>query len=664
MSTATETTAHPPEPPQVPSTAPASRELRKVRLTGRLARWRRTVYEIANLEPKMQALSDPLLRKESLSLQYRARSGEKLETLLPEAFALVREAGRRALNMRHFDVQLLGGIAMFHGSVAEMETGEGKTLTATLPLYLHSLVGKGSHLATVNDYLAARDAELMTPIFRAIGVSVGVIQTGMNQNDRRDAYGCDITYGTAKEFGFDFLRDRLLMRRLGAAALGMDNAGLANAKTSHDSPVQRGMHFALVDEADSILIDEARTPLIISALPGEAQMMAVACYQWASEIVDQFEEDEHYDYDHEKKKVELTFEGRQLARVLPKPDEMGPVGFVDIYQYVEQAIKVGREFHLHEQYVVKDGEIVIVDEFTGRMAEGRKWSAGIHQAVEAKQGVEVTVETGHAARVTVQDLFRRYEHLAGMTGTAWTSARELKKIYELKVYCIPTNRPVQRKQLPELVYPSSDLKWAAIVEKVRQLHSNGQPVLIGTRSIDKSEHLSRLLSEAGVQHQVLNARHVAQEAEIVAGAGQHGRVTVATNMAGRGTDIKLGDGVAQLGGLHVICTEVHDSARIDRQLIGRCGRQGDPGSFQQYLALDDEILELAYGTKKAEKLAGRTSQTQSGTSHTSPRVFRRAQKKIEKRHFRGRKVMLYHEKHRKKMHVEMGQDPYLDMPDQ
>ncbi len=650
-----------------PSPAPkADQNLYRIRLRGRLARWRRQVLEIGRLEPKMQALSDHQLRKESLSLQYRARSGEKLEALLVAAFALVREAAVRKLNMRHFDVQLLGGIAMFHGSVAEMETGEGKTLTATLPLYLHSLVGKGAHLATVNDYLAARDAELMRPIFEALGISVGVIQTGMNQNERRAAYKSDVTYGTAKEFGFDFLRDRLLIRRVGEANISFTGGAVQpEGKQKNEQPVQRGMHFALVDEADSILIDEARTPLIISAVPGEAQLRAVACYRWASTVVDQFEEDEHYDYDHEKKTVELTFEGRHLARVLKKPDEMGPVGLVDIYQYIERAIKVGREFHLHKQYVVKDGEIVIVDEFTGRMAEGRKWSTGIHQAVEAKTGVEVTVETGHAARVTVQDLFRRYDYLAGMTGTAATSARELKKIYELKVFCIPTNRPVRRHRLRDAVYSSADEKWNAIARKVAELHAEGRPVLIGTRSIDKSEQLSQLLTAAGVEHEVLNARHVAREAEIVAQAGQRGRVTVATNMAGRGTDIKLGEGVADLGGLHVICTEVHDAARIDRQLIGRCGRQGDPGSFQQYLAVDDEILELAYGSKKAKKIASRVGRHAAGAAlRISPQVFRRAQKKIEKRHFRGRKVMLYHEKHRKKMHVEMGQDPYLDMPDQ
>ena len=623
----------------------------------KLTRWRATVPTIAGWEDEMRSLSDPQLRKRSLSLRYRARCGEKLEHMLPEGFAVVREAGRRALNMRHFDVQLVGGMAMFHGNIAEMQTGEGKTLTATLAMYMHALAGEGAHLATVNDYLAKRDAEWMTPIYRMLGMSVGIIQTGMNQNDRRKAYGADVTYGTSKEFGFDFLRDRLLLRRLGEeASVWKSGANELGKQSTAEQPVHRNMHYGLVDEADSILIDEARTPLIISAIPGEAERMAVACFQWAAEHASKFEEDEHYEYDHEKRTVELNFDGRQLTRNLPKPDELGPVGLVDIYTYIERSVKVAREFHLHQQYVIQDGEIVIVDEFTGRIADGRKWSGGIHQAVEAKENVEVSVETGHAARVTVQDLFRRYKFLGGMTGTAWTSSRELKKIYGTAVYRIPTNRPPQRIRLPDRVFATNDEKYDAIVQEVRELNQVGRPVLIGTRSIDKSEELSRRLSEVDIEHVVLNAKHVEIEAEIVSEAGSRGRVTVATNMAGRGTDIKLQDGVLELGGLHVIATEMHDSARIDRQLEGRCGRQGDPGTFQQYLAMDDEILSLGFGPEKGEAMAALTP----GDS----RVFKRAQKKIEKRHFRGRKVLLYHEKHRKKVHIEMGQDPYLDMPDQ
>jgi preprotein translocase subunit SecA len=626
--------------------------------------WKRRVPEINQWETTLQSEDNSQLKKRSLSLQYRARSGEKLDRLLAEAYALVRESARRTVQLRHFDVQLLGGIAMFHGSIAEMETGEGKTLTATLPMYLHSLIGKGTHLATVNDYLAARDAEWMGPVYRLLGLSVGVIQTGMNQEQRRAAYGCDITYGTAKEFGFDFLRDRLLLRRIGESPTTWQADSPEAEQTPHEHPVHRHMHFAIVDEADSILIDEARTPLIISAIPGEAQQRAVACFRWAAQIASEFLEDQHYEYDNEKRTVELNFAGRQLARLIPKPPELGPVGLVDIYQYIERAVKVAREFHLHQQYVIRDGEIVIVDEFTGRMSEGRKWSAGIHQAVEAKEGVEVSVETGHAARITVQDLFRRYRYLAGMTGTASSSARELKKIYGLWVYAIPTNRPVNRVRKPAVVYASAEQKYRAILGEVESLHRQGRPVLIGTRSIDKSERLSQLLAEAGITHQVLNARQIAREAEIVAQAGQSGRVTVATNMAGRGTDIRLGEGVAALGGLHVIGTEVHDAQRIDRQLAGRCGRQGDPGSFQQYLAMDDEILSLAFTHKKAARMLASVAADAQGHVAVSPRLFRRAQRVLERRHFRGRRVLMYHEKHRKKMHLEMGQDPYLDMPDQ
>ncbi len=640
----------------------ASNMLNAVPIGPKLSRYRRRLPEIAAWEESLKALDDFKLKKQSLSLRYRVRSGESLDRLLGEAYALVREAGRRTKNMRHYDVQILGGIAIFKGAIAEMETGEGKTLTATLPMYLRALEGRGSHLATVNDYLAQRDVDIMRPIYEILGLSCDAIQTGMNQDQRRKAYGSDITYGTSKEFGFDFLRDRLLIRRTGEAATMM--GGRANTEETGEKPVQRGLHFCLVDEADSILIDEARTPLIISAIPGEAQMRAVACYRWAADNADKFEDEEHYEYDHEKKTCELTFEGRQLARMIPKPEEMGPVGLVDIYQYIERAVKVGREFHNHRQYVVKDGEIVIVDEFTGRIAEGRKWSAGIHQSVEAKEDVEISVETGHAARVTVQDLFRRYKHLCGMTGTARTSAGELKKIYKTGVVRVPTNKPVAREILPDLVFATADDKWRAITEEIKKQHANGRPVLVGTRSIDKSERLAEFLAEAGIEHEILNARHIAREAEIVAAAGHRGKVTVATNMAGRGTDIKLEEGMTELGGLCVIGTEVHDSARIDRQLAGRSGRQGDPGSFQQFLAMDDEILEIAFSPEKAEKMAANVKPAADGQVNVSSKLFRKAQKIVEKRHFRGRKVLLYHEKHRKKMHVEMGQDPYLDMPDQ
>src|SRR5436190_1357438 len=628
----------------------------------RLAQWGKTVKQIDDFEPALEAEDNAQLRKRSLSLKYRAKSGESLAKLVPEGYALVREASRRAIGLRHFDVQMVGGIALFNGCIAEMETGEGKTLTATLPLYIHALVGKGAHLATVNDYLAERDADTMRPVFELLGMSVGVILTPQKSPERREAYSCDITYGTAKEFGFDFLRDRLLLRRMGAlqsSLLGELTA--TKADDGGELPVQRGSHFCLVDEADSILIDEARTPLIIGSLGDKAIEKIVTMYRWAAQMVDKFDEDEHFEYEHDDKKVELTGSGRQLVRSLPKPEILGTAGLIDLYQYIERAIKVDRDFFLDRQYVVKEGEIVIVDENTGRLAEGRKWRDGIHQAIEAKEEIEVTVPTGQAARITVQDLFLRYKHLAGMTGTAMTASREFAKVYKMKVIPIPTNRPCVRRRLPDKVFGTEEEKWQAITAEIREMYHQGRPVLVGTRSIDKSQHLSRLLTDAGIPHRVLNAHEIAAEAEIVSRAGEHGKVTVATNMAGRGTDIKLAPSVAEAGGLHVICSELHDSARIDRQLMGRCARQGDPGTVRQYMSLDDEVIRTGFGPETARKMTeigknGADSQQYLG-------LLKRSQRKVERRHLRDRFVLLYHEKERKKMQQEMGQDPYLDTPD-
>ena len=627
---------------------------------GHLARWSYGLDRVNGWEPKMQALSDYELRKESLSLRYRARSGESLHSLLPEAFALVREAGRRTLSMRHFDVQILGGIAIVNRSIVEMQTGEGKTLTATLPLYLYALLGRGALLATVNDYLARRDAELMGPIYQALGMKVGIIQEKMTSPERREAYQCDITYGTAKEFGFDFLRDRLLLRKIEEGRRDLLGGLLEGdtRRTNDEQPVQREAFFALIDEADSILIDEASTPLIISAAPTDEEKIRVECFKWAATVTEHFTETDDYEYDHEKKTVTLTWPGRRKARSLPKPAALDEVGLYHIYDYVQQAVKVGREFYRDRQYVVRDDEIVIVDEFTGRLGEGRKWRDGIHQAVEAKEGVEVTVATGQAARVTVQDYFLRFEHLAGMTGTAAASRGELRKIYRCKVIDVPTNRPPQRIRLATRIFGTEMQKWAAIVEEVAEIHATGRPVLIGTRTIDKTDILSQLLTEYGIDHQVLNANRIAEEASIVARAGEPGKVTVSTNMAGRGTDIKLPEEVKALGGLHVICTEMHESARIDRQLIGRCGRQGDPGTYRQYLALDDELLEKAFGPKRARRYRerGLKEKTPAGCR----RLFQRAQHRVEIKSFRNRKIMLHYEKEQKKMQRQMGQDPYLD----
>jgi preprotein translocase subunit SecA len=627
----------------------------------RLAKWAACLPKIAELEPGLQKLADHPLRKESLGLRYRARSGEPLDKLLVEAFALVREAGRRKLNMRHFDVQLLGGAAVHHRSIVEMQTGEGKTLTATLPMYLAAIEGKGAHLATVNDYLARRDAEWMKPLYEALGMTVGIIQGQQPQDERRKAYACDVTYGTANEMGFDFLRDRLLLRSLSGGQQDIFGQMMGGAAGKSDEPVQRGLHFMLVDEADSILIDEARTPLIISALPGEDEQIAAEAYRWAAEEKTKFIENEHYEYEHDERSIELSLAGRQLVRGLPKPSAMDRLPLSTIYEYVTRSIKVSREMFLNRQYVVRDGEIVIVDEFTGRLAEGRKWRAGIHQAVEAQEGVEITFATNQAARITVQDLFLRYERLGGMTGTASTSSRELRKIYTVHVEPVPTNRPPVRQQLPTLVYGDAEQKWQGVVEDALAQHALGRPVLIGTRSIDKSEKLAGMLAERGAAVTILNAKHVEREAEIVAAAGEMGKITVATNMAGRGTDIRLGPGVLDLGGLHVICTELHEAQRIDRQLIGRCGRQGDPGTYRQFLALDDEILLGGYGPKKSERLKRRGAEA-IGPIKGLESLFRKAQQRVERRHFRDRKVMLYHEKERQKVQRQMGQDPYLDTP--
>lgn len=625
----------------------------------KVAQWLEQTRAVNALEEQRKELTEPQLRKEALSLIYRAKSGETLVSLLPETYSLIREAGRRALNMRHYDVQILGGICLFHGCISEMQTGEGKTLTATLPLVLHSLVGKGAHLATVNDYLAQRDADWMKPLFEMLGLRVGTILTQQDQDQRRKAYAADVTYGTSKEFGFDFLRDRLLMRAQGRAVDDFLGEGSQERwNSAGDQPVQRGMHFCLVDEADSILIDEARTPLIIGSLGGETRELIIATYKWASLYPQLFELKEHFTIEDDTKKIELTAKGRQLVRSLPRDEIVRGAALVDLYEYMERSIKVHREFQLDRQYVIRDDEVVIVDEFTGRLAEGRKWRDGIHQAIEAKENLEVSVPMGQAARITVQDLFLRYKYLAGMTGTAATSARELRRIYKTPVVQVPTNRPPQRKKLPDSVHKDMMDKFAAIVDEVQKVHAIGRPILIGTRSIDKSNILAEMLRKEGLTVQILNANEAEREADIVALAGKRGQITVATNMAGRGTDIKLENEIRELGGMMVICTELHDAARIDRQLIGRCGRQGDPGTYRQYLSLDDEILRNGFGTKRADRIKanGSTGSSLNGLA----KKFKIAQRRVERKHFRDRMALMHHERERTRIQREMGQDPYLD----
>jgi preprotein translocase subunit SecA len=637
--------------------SPVWRKLTSLLPTGTYAR---RLRQIDSFEPLLLAADDMELRRRSLALRYRSLSGEPLSQLLPESYALMREAARRTLNMRHFEVQLVGGIALHFGSIAEMQTGEGKTLTATLPLYLAALAGRGAHLTTVNDYLASRDAALMRPAFELLGMTVGAIESATPRSQRRQAYKCDVTYAASREFGFDFLRDRLLMGR--AADRREDLLGRMLGQPDESltvEPVQRELHFCLVDEADSILIDEARTPLIVSSLPGNSADTAIALFQWSAEVAPQFRIPQECEYEHSHRRVTLTAAGRRLVRELPKPDALATIGMLDMYEHVERAILVEREYIRDHHYVIRDDEIVIVDEFTGRLAEGRKWRDGIHQAIEAKESVRISLHSGEAARVTVQDFFLQYGRLAGMTGTAANSNAELRRIYRLRVAVIPTHRPCRRVRLPDRVFGTATAKWQAVVDEVRDMHAQGRPVLIGTRTIDKSEHLSKLLTDAGIPHDVLNAKNHATEAAIVARAGEKGRVTVATNMAGRGTDIKLGPGVADLGGLHVICTELHESARIDRQLVGRCARQGDPGSSRQYSSLDDDILRSGLGPKKAAALK-KSGERQPNPPAALAGSLRRAQAKVERDNFRQRRMLLYHHKERRRMQQQMGQDPYLD----
>lgn len=662
-----------------------------------LRRLHEQVRQIVELKGEFADLSDNELKERSLSYRYRAKCGDPLELLLPQAFALIREAARRTIGLMHFEVQLVGGAALHAGAIAQMQTGEGKTLMATLPLYLRGLAGKGAHLATANDYLARRDAEWMRPIFMALGFSVGSIIAGMHRVERMQAYRCDVTYGTAREFGFDFLRDRLQLRHGAETQLLFHAGDLDQTETSSPlARVQRELHFAVVDEADSILIDEARIPLVISGILNTDGDVATTGYQWSAHVAAHFSEARHFVVDPLTRRLELTADGRQLVRTLSKPAQLDALRLTSLYEYVERAIRAEREFLRDRQYVVCNEKVVIVDEFTGRIAEGRQWRDGIHQAVEAKEGLAVTIASGSAARITVQEFFALYQGLSGMTGTAAGSAREFRKAYKLAVVTVPTNCPSRRRRLPDRVFGTARAKWQAVAEEVRQVHGSGRPVLIGTRSIDKSEQLSEILTSAGIEHAVLHARHLADEAAIVERAGEMGRVTVATNMAGRGTDIRLAAGVAQIGGLHVIGTELHDSSRIDQQLFGRCGRQGDPGSCRQYVSLDDEILDFGFGIEQAavlrQSLAGDlrpgdilprdvSSPDSSPLAEQDGQVsgrriagnkpaerwlalFRTAQRKIERRHFLDRQLLSKQSEHRRRLHERLGQDSYLDFVDE
>jgi len=627
---------------------------------GRMGRFAVLVERINALEPLLEVCSEDELKSRAHGLRLRARQGDSLNSLLVEAYALVREASKRGIGQRQFDVQLVGGMAIHHRCIAELETGEGKTLVATMPAFLNALTGKGVHIVTVNDYLARRDAEWMGPIYQMLGLTVGCIQTGQTDPVRRAAYGCDVTYGTAKELGFDFLRDELKRLQLGGDAhrktFEQVYLGRGGAVESQ-MPVQRTHHYAIVDEADSILIDEARTPLIIGANNQPTQEEAAA-YYGADQLAATLVRVKDYKYDPLERKAELSAAGRRKVQAVAANPAFVTLTVDGLYEYVERALRAQIAYLKDRDYVPLDGEIIIVDEFTGRLMPGRQWQDGLHQAIQAKERLEITLETITAARVTVQDFFKRYGKLSGMTGTASSDAAELRRIYKVGVFKVPTNRPCKRVWLADRVFSSLDEGFQAVANQIVELNKSGVPVLVGTRSIEKSERLSALLEAQGIEHQILNAKNHEIEAQIVAQAGQRGRVTVATNMAGRGTDIKLGEGVAELGGLHVIGTERHEARRIDRQLSGRCARQGDPGLAQFFISMDDEIIE-AFGEKRAARMRKRLRGQGELTNLRMRQLFVAAQRKKERQHFRDRKLLMHYEKQRAEMRKNMGLNPVL-----
>ncbi|MQL52568.1 preprotein translocase subunit SecA [Desulfofundulus thermobenzoicus] len=627
-------------------------------------RLQRMVERINALEPEVSALADDDLRAKTGVFKERLERGETLDDLLPEAFAVVRETSRRVLGMRHFDVQLMGGIVLHQGRIAEMKTGEGKTLVATLPVYLNALTGRGVHVVTVNDYLARRDSEWMGKIYRFLGLSVGLIVHGLDAAERRRAYGADVTYGTNNEFGFDYLRDNMALHP--------------------DQLVQRELYYAIVDEVDSILIDEARTPLIIS---GQADK-ATDLYHTFARLVPRLTRDVDYTVDEKAHTVALTEEGVARVEKMLGVENLYDDRHMQLTHHLNQALKAHALMKRDRDYVVKDGQVIIVDEFTGRLMFGRRYSDGLHQAIEAKEGVRVERESQTLATITFQNYFRMYEKLAGMTGTAATEEEEFRKIYKLDVVVIPTHMPMIRKDLPDVVYKTERAKFNAVVEEIARRHATGQPVLVGTISIEKSEILSQMLKKRGIPHQVLNAKYHEKEAEIVAQAGRLGAVTIATNMAGRGTDILLGGNpeflaaaeirgqgydphdpdprvqdlyraalekykrvteeehqrVVALGGLHIIGTERHESRRIDNQLRGRSGRQGDPGSSQFFSSLEDDLMRL-FGSENIAGLMDRL-----GIEEDMPiehnlitRSIESAQKRVENRNFDIRKHVLQYD---------------------
>jgi len=576
--------------------------------------------QIEEFASDMEKLSDDQLREKTEEFKERYQKGETLDDLLVEAFAVVREGARRVLGLYPYHVQLMGGISLHEGNISEMKTGEGKTLTATMPVYLNALSGKGVHVVTVNEYLASRDATEMGQLYNFLGLTVGLNLNSMSSEEKQEAYAADITYGTNNEFGFDYLRDNMVLYK--------------------EQRVQRPLFYAVIDEVDSILIDEARTPLIIS---GQAQKSA-NLYIQANAFVRTLKKEEDYTYDEKTKSVQLTEEGISKAERSFGIDNLFDINHVTLNHHINQALKANVSMHIDVDYVVQDGEIVIVDQFTGRLMKGRRFSDGLHQAIEAKEAVEIQNESMTMATITFQNYFRMYEKLAGMTGTAKTEEEEFRNIYNMRVIVIPTNRPIARDDRPDLIYASMDGKFRAVVEDIAERNQKGQPVLVGTVAIETSELISQYLSKKGIRHNVLNAKNHEREAEIIALAGEKGSVTIATNMAGRGTDIKLGEGVVELGGLAVIGTERHESRRIDNQLRGRSGRQGDPGITQFYLSMEDELMRR-FGSDNMKNMMQRLGMDDSQPiqSKMVSRAVESAQKRVEGNNFDARKQLLQYD---------------------
>ncbi|MFH1461619.1 MAG: preprotein translocase subunit SecA [bacterium] len=575
------------------------------------------VHKINLLEDQMLSLTEPQLMEKTNEFRERIANGESLDNILPEAFALVRETSRRTLGERHYDVQLVGGVILHRGRVAEMRTGEGKTLTSTLPLYLNALTGKGAHLITVNDYLAKRDAEWMRPIYNALGITVGVIQNQMNDEDRKKAYNADITYGTNNEFGFDYLRD--------------------NMKFDLSDYVQRDLNFAIVDEVDSILIDEARTPLIISGASEKGSDL----YLYANKAVIPLKPVEDFEVDEKARSVHLTETGiDKLEKSLSVENLYAPESILTLH-HAQQALKAHALFRRDVDYVVREDEVLIVDEFTGRILAGRRYSDGLHQALEAKEGVRIERENQTLATITLQNYFRMYKKLSGMTGTAETEATEFHNIYKLDVNVIPTHKPIIRDDQPDIIFLNKEDKFEEVIKDIIDCHYRGQPVLVGTIAVETSEYISYLLHNKNIPHNVLNAKQHAREADIVKEAGEAGRITIATNMAGRGTDIKLTQESREKGGLRIIGTERHESRRIDNQLRGRAGRQGDPGSSKFYLSLDDDLIRIFGGEKLKSRMMRIGMEAGESIEHKMiSRSIEKAQQKVEKHNYEIRKHLL------------------------